>query len=893
MPQPSITTHLANAPYNGANKAFDPQNGNYFSSAIDVSLTGAGPELSVARTYNSLDPRRELAFGAGWSTRWDMKVVPDDDGSGNILVTYPDGQQVRFGRNPGGSYAPAPGRQADIYQEHPDLGGGWVMRDTKATAYQFRPDGKLVKIIDQTGQKLEISYDDAGKLTQVVNPRSERKLTFTWSNAHISSVTADAGDGKKLSWTYEYDGDKLTKVCDPNTGCTRYEYDRGSHYRSAVIDSNPGSYWRFGDPDGTRIESQVRTNLGKDDGVAKDTTFAPGAVQGSPDGARIFNGTSSLVKLPAGLIKKNRDLAVEMWFKTKAGGPLLGMQDTEYSEGSSSTPASGQSMPVLWVGTDGKLRGNFGNGKREPVTTPGMVNDDQWHHVVLSGSLGTQSLFLDGRLIGTVAGEIDHLNMTHNQIGSAFTTASWPGWGSPSKQYFSGTIDEVAFYEHAIGTTAAKQHFESVKPADQLTKITLPSGQTAATMSYDVVNDRLREYVDRNGGLWQIAAPAVTGTEQNLVRTTMVRDPGNRFHYADYDPARGRILRSLTPLGQGVRPEDIPPGGPVPPGGPFTGGPNRGQGVRTFDYDDRGFLNKIMDENGNQVLLTNDLRGNPTARKTCRMSQTECQTSYFTYYSRPSDLTDPSNGKLLTSSDGRSSGPDDTTYRTTYTYSEDLGVRGLLTSQRLPDGSTVRHTYTDSSSIAPAGLVETTTDGRGAKTSYTYYGSGDLASVTNAAGLVTKFTYDKLGRKITQTEISRDHPRGVTTTFAYDKLSRLEKVTRPATTNKVTGAVHTQQTSYEYDADGNITAVQVSDLTGGDPARRVTTEYDGHGRAARSHRLRGQRGLARLRRLRQPRLDRRRGRHQARVRLHGPQQGRRGAAACVARRPDRAWRPWR
>lgn len=238
------------------------------------------------------------------------------------------------------------------------------------------------------------------------------------------------------------------------------------------------------------------------------------------------------------------------------------MQHFEFgADGSPSYP----SLPVLWVGADGKLSGNFWNEKEEPVTTSDVVDDDRWHHVVLSGSLGTQSLFLDGQLVGTIAGEIKHLNMTHNQIGAAYSDAQWPGW-NPGTRYFSGVIDEVAFYEHAIGTTAAKQHFESARAADQLTKITLPSGRVAATMAYDVVNDRLREYVDRNGGLWKIAAPAVTGTEQNLVRTTMVTDPGNRFHYADYDPSRGRILRSLTPLGQGIKPEDIPPS-QVPPGG--------------------------------------------------------------------------------------------------------------------------------------------------------------------------------------------------------------------------------------------------------------------------------------------------------------------------------------
>ena len=109
VPQPEITAHLAVAPYSGSNKDFDPQTGNYFSSAIDASVATVGPALTVARTYNSLDPRTDLAFGAGWSSTFDMRVVPDQDGSGNVVVTYPDGQQARFGRNGDGTFAPPSG----------------------------------------------------------------------------------------------------------------------------------------------------------------------------------------------------------------------------------------------------------------------------------------------------------------------------------------------------------------------------------------------------------------------------------------------------------------------------------------------------------------------------------------------------------------------------------------------------------------------------------------------------------------------------------------------------------------------------------------------------------------------------------------------------------------
>ncbi|WP_264934970.1 DUF6531 domain-containing protein, partial [Streptomyces sp. A012304] len=81
VPQPEITSRLSEA----QGKEFDPNVGNFTSSAVDASIAGVGPELTLIRTYNSLDPRRDLAFGAGWTTRYDMRLTPDDDGTGNVV----------------------------------------------------------------------------------------------------------------------------------------------------------------------------------------------------------------------------------------------------------------------------------------------------------------------------------------------------------------------------------------------------------------------------------------------------------------------------------------------------------------------------------------------------------------------------------------------------------------------------------------------------------------------------------------------------------------------------------------------------------------------------------------------------------------------------------------
>ncbi|WP_156301918.1 DUF6531 domain-containing protein, partial [Streptomyces sp. e14] len=223
VPQPEITSHLSGA----QGKEFDPNVGNFTASATDASLAGVGPDLTLIRTYNSLDPRRDLAFGAGWTTRFDMRLTPDDDGSGNVVIRYPDGQDVRFGKNADGTYAPPPGRFAKLTYD--SASNTYRLQDKSGTTYDFSTGGLLAKITDPYSNSVTYTYS-AGKLATATNNRTTRSLTFTWTGAHVTRVQTTPVDGAPLTWTYSYTGDLLDKVCDPLNGCTQYTYGSGSHY---------------------------------------------------------------------------------------------------------------------------------------------------------------------------------------------------------------------------------------------------------------------------------------------------------------------------------------------------------------------------------------------------------------------------------------------------------------------------------------------------------------------------------------------------------------------------------------------------------------------------------------------------------------------------------------
>ena len=77
---------------------------------------------------------------------------------------------------------------------------------------------------------------------------------------------------------------------------------------------------------------------------------ASGVLTGSPDKAATFTaGSGSRVELPAGIVSSTESLAVELWFKAGSGasGNLFAEQNSAQTVWN----------PMVYVGTDGKLRG--------------------------------------------------------------------------------------------------------------------------------------------------------------------------------------------------------------------------------------------------------------------------------------------------------------------------------------------------------------------------------------------------------------------------------------------------------------------------------------------------------------------------------------------------------
>ncbi|MEV0391412.1 DUF6531 domain-containing protein [Nonomuraea sp. NPDC050643] len=287
--QPAVTSQLAGMSNDG--QAFNQQNGNFTTTSTDLAVASAGAPLSVVRTYNSLDQRTDALFGAGWSTRWDMRIeVETRNGRMSALVTYPDGRRVRFLEDEDEIFQPPPGMSATLTLQRDE----WRLKDKSGISYLFGANNRLVKITDNRASIQELVYGTDGKLSKVT-ALGGRALSFTWTGSHVTSVASDPVDGKSLTWTYGYDGDRLTQVCAPVTApnCTRYDYGSGSLYRSGVLDSDPFGYWRLGESSGATAEDQG-TGAGK--ATYQSVTLGQqGALAGSTDTAASFSTGSSTV----------------------------------------------------------------------------------------------------------------------------------------------------------------------------------------------------------------------------------------------------------------------------------------------------------------------------------------------------------------------------------------------------------------------------------------------------------------------------------------------------------------------------------------------------------------------------------------------------------------------
>jgi hypothetical protein len=178
-------------------------------------------------------------------------------------------------------------------------------------------------------------------------------------------------------------------------------------------------------------------------------SYAPGEVGQAFD----LSASNSYVALPDNFFPfpmtgtSMHPFSFEVWFKTSSGGVIFGMQDVPaFASGSHNR------MPIMYVGTDGKLRAElFWYGSASPLTAPNAVTNGVFHHAAATYNGTSQILYLDGLSVATNQPVLSAISSPtlYYQFGVGWAGSGWPG-GNGGWYQFNGLIDEPSLYSRAL-----------------------------------------------------------------------------------------------------------------------------------------------------------------------------------------------------------------------------------------------------------------------------------------------------------------------------------------------------------------------------------------------------------------------------------------------------------
>jgi hypothetical protein len=208
------------------------------------------------------------------------------------------------------------------------------------------------------------------------------------------------------------------------------------------------SYWRLGEHSGTTAADSKGGNAGTYGGGF--TLSAPGALSYDADSATSFNGSSGRVALPNNAsLNLTGDLTLEAWVKPSA---VDNAQAVVAKAGSAASVSNRQFRLGL---TNGQWRGTLwdtsgGTYNAIAATAPAAGT---WQHVVFTVSGSSLTIYVNGVQSGTAT-----FSGTRNAVNSGSAIARL---GDGSREFFAGTVDEVAIYNVALTAAQVQAHYSA------------------------------------------------------------------------------------------------------------------------------------------------------------------------------------------------------------------------------------------------------------------------------------------------------------------------------------------------------------------------------------------------------------------------------------------------
>ena len=300
------------------------------------------------------------------------------------------------------------------------------------------PSAAVLLALSTTTGKLYESTNPAQSPSSIIGTGNWQQITVPWGTSPPALLSGDINSaGQTELWTRS--GSTITAYT--LTGTTL------STEHSATF-SPPLHDWPLAEGSGT---TSADTITGQNATLTGGATWITGDT--SQFGNHIRLDGTGYISPPASAIPTGTNPPkISIWFKTTstAGGVLVSLQKNPLSSG----PAlPTQWDPVLYVGTDGKLYGEWWMGHATPAVSTIKVDDGIWHHAVLTAGTSSQTLTLDGVTQQTLSGATSfQFSPANLAFGAGYIGANWPAepnyqkTGSGDYRYYlNGEIADITY----------------------------------------------------------------------------------------------------------------------------------------------------------------------------------------------------------------------------------------------------------------------------------------------------------------------------------------------------------------------------------------------------------------------------------------------------------------
>ena len=816
----------------------------------NVSLTDVDPlppigREQLVRTYNS-DEQIAALFGRGWTTLLERRLMVVTLGDEQMVSIIDDGNRATTFLSTAG----APFRQ--VFPEnvaslgtltHDAASGTYTHRAGGAGEWaQFAADGRLLVLRDAaSGRETRLTYDADGLPESVTDSWSGTSWLLTIDRAHRRVSSIAVSGRPDLVWSYEYDanGNLVTVRAPGNAVWRTYEYvanrmtasrdplgnlieshtyDSGGYGISSTGPSDEISSIQYNLPapaPGDRL-----TRVTYKTGAMAEYTFRPAG--GAYRAVRVTGGCGTCGAHDVTLVRDERGRVIREqdargYISVSEYDPVTHklMGHTTALQPSSCDPATD---PARCRMTPEELAAADVVGTPAALTTQYEYGDANWPDRptvsrISSLSAGEQRWRTDTTTYDAATGNVltrttggwttgQHETRTTTTAlydgseGAAFDPGDvfQSGWGALAQPAGMSKSVDGPRTDAADVTSFVYYPLDASVPAalrGRLAAVRNAAGHVVRFDAYDAFGNLTRSR-DANGVVTESTFDVL-----GRLRTTTIEGIAGCDTTAD--PLCGTDLTSTATYFGGV--------------GPLQTETRADGGVTTYTYDARGRVESIA-------------RGPAVADLRERME--------YSY--------DPLTGKksvvrMLAHENGQWVEK----HRQSFTYD----AHGLLQRTTHADGTFVQYTYGAAHQVAairdenhaaantlyaydPAGRIERVTqtlDGGDVTTVYEYDRHGNLKSVTDPNGNVTRYTYDDFGQLVKQESpvtgvtaytydaaenlMTTTDSRGAVTTRTYDALGRAA-----TSTSTLNGTTESQSWTYDAGAFGLGRLSTMSDPTG-------------------------------------------------------------------------------